>query len=54
MLPFSLCNAPVTFQRLMNSVFHQALDDFIMVYLNDIVSVGQYGASMHYAVNTNL
>ena len=37
MLPFGLTNAPSTFQRLMHSVFHSALDDFLLVYLDDLL-----------------
>ena len=36
-LPFGLTNVPSTFQCLMYSVFHSALDDFLLVYLDDLL-----------------
>jgi len=36
-LPFGLTNAPPTFMRLMNSIFHKYLDDFVIIYLDDIL-----------------
>ncbi|CDH56333.1 retrotransposon ty3-gypsy subclass [Lichtheimia corymbifera JMRC:FSU:9682] len=36
-LPFGLTNAPPTFQRLMNSVLGDCLDQFALVYLDDIL-----------------
>ena len=36
-MPFGLCNAPASFQRLMNRVFADELNSFILVYLDDIL-----------------
>lgn len=34
-LPFGLCNAPATFQTLMNDIFREYLDQWLIVYLDD-------------------
>lgn len=36
-LPFGLKNSPMTFVRRMNEVLRGYLDDFVQVYLDDIV-----------------
>jgi SMC interacting uncharacterized protein involved in chromosome segregation len=36
-LPFGLINRPVTYQRYINDVLFEYLDDFYIVYLNDIL-----------------
>src|ERR1043165_7837112 len=35
-MSFGLTNAPATFSRLMNSIFMEYLDKFVLVYLDDI------------------
>ena len=32
-MPFVLCNAPSTFQRLMNTIFEKEINSFILVFL---------------------
>jgi hypothetical protein len=36
-MPFGLKNAPATFVRLMDEIFHDYLDKFLIVYLDDLV-----------------
>jgi hypothetical protein len=36
-MPFGLTNALAIFQHLMNDVFREYLDDFVVCYINDIL-----------------
>ena len=36
-MPLDLSNAPSTFQKLMHSMFHDMLDETLLVYLDDLL-----------------
>ena len=36
-MSFWLCNSPTTFMHVMNDVFRPFIDDFLIVYLDDIL-----------------
>ena len=36
-MPFGLCNAPATFQWMMDNIFHDLLDNRVIEYLDDIL-----------------
>ena len=48
-LPPGLCNTPSTFQRLMNDIMGEYIDDFLLVYLDDILvfSTTQHEHKLH-------
>ncbi len=40
-LPLGLCNAPLTFQRMVNSIFSEVIGNGLLLYLNDFISVSK-------------
>ena len=36
-IPMGLCNAPATFQSLMNRIFNDCIDEFLVVYMDDLL-----------------
>ena len=36
-VPFGLTNAPATFMTLMHNIFHEFLDKFAIIYIDDIL-----------------
>ncbi|GJV26141.1 reverse transcriptase domain-containing protein [Tanacetum coccineum] len=47
-MPFGLCNAPATFQRCMAAIFHDMVEDFMEVFMDDFSVLGHkiYGAGI--------
>ncbi len=40
LMPFGLCNAPGTFQRMMDSILQEELNKDVAVYLEDVLTYG--------------
>lgn len=40
-MPFGLCNAPATFERMMEKILHGLISKICFVYLDDIVIYGE-------------
>ncbi|GJY80351.1 reverse transcriptase domain-containing protein [Tanacetum coccineum] len=39
-MPFGLCDVPATFQRCMTAIFHDIVEDFMEVFMNDFLVFG--------------
>ena len=37
-MPFSLCNAPTKFMSIMNGIFHEKMDECVVIYIDDILT----------------
>lgn len=42
-MPMGLCNAPATFQTLMNRIFYDCIDVFMVVYMEDLLVFSKTG-----------
>ena len=42
-MPFGLCNASATFTTFMKDIFHEYLDDFVIIYINNIFTTTEIG-----------
>ncbi|XP_012827660.1 PREDICTED: uncharacterized protein LOC105948946 [Erythranthe guttata] len=47
-MPFGLCNAPATFQRCMMSIFHDMVEEFLEVFMDDF---SVFGSSFDHCVH---
>jgi hypothetical protein len=47
-MSFGLTNVPVLFMYLMNSVFMDYLDEFVVVFIDDILIYSQNELEIHY------
>uniref|UniRef100_A0A8C5PED6 Gypsy retrotransposon integrase-like protein 1 n=1 Tax=Leptobrachium leishanense TaxID=445787 RepID=A0A8C5PED6_9ANUR len=53
-MPYGLCNAPATFQRFLNDIFRDILDQFVIIYLDDILIYSNTAESHETHVRTVL
>lgn len=40
-MPFGLCNAPTTFYRCMMTIFHDMVEDFVKIFMDDFSILGE-------------
>ncbi len=41
-MPFGLCNAPSIFITFINSILHDKLDEFVIIYIDDILVYSKF------------